>query len=418
MEQRSRVFRAGAAWTGRRLIERARLVERAGRIVSLGNERDAAAPSGAEVIDFGGAIILPGFINAHCHLECSCLKGRLRPGTEFSAWLAELAGCRFAMGEDVFAREAVTGLAEAVEAGTTAMLDIFTRGEAERPLRASGLRAWAFLEAIRLDPSQAEAAYADLFNRLTRLAQGERFRAGLSPHAPYTVSIPLARKIGRLAEARRLPLAIHLAETEDERQMLATGGGPLADLFRSTGFLPNGWEAPGLSPVSWAERAGLLGPRTLVIHGNYIDDDEIGLLSKRGVSLAFCPRSHAFFGRGPHPLPKLLAAGVNVCIGTDSLASNDRLDLLAELTSAKGMFPQIPAQRLFEMIGANVARFLGLGRLLGALAEGFECDLTVVRPAPPLGRGAESALGALLEEGAARVKATVVGGDVLWREDE
>ncbi|MCX7016362.1 MAG: amidohydrolase family protein [Candidatus Sumerlaeota bacterium] len=413
MNRPPRLFRAQAAWTGDRWIRRPVLVERHGAIEVIGTEQEVAIPTGAEGIDFGDAVALPGFINAHCHLEYSCLKGRLSAGAPFADWLEKLVQGRFGLEESEFRRGAEAGLAEAIESGTTAILDIFTRGAAEQPLRASGLRAWAFLEAICLNPEDAEPACADLVRRLTRLDETNRFRAGLSPHAPYSVSLPLARRIAGLAQDRRLPLAVHLAETEEEIEFLASGGGALASLFRRMGVMPEQWAPPGISPVEWGDRAGLLSPRTFLIHGNYLSDADIRRLAQRGASVVYCPRSHAFFGHAPHPLPKLLAAGVNVCIGTDSLASNDRLDLLAELREARGGFSAVSAAQWFAMIGRNAARALQLDGKLGALRAGCECDLTVLAPAPDV--EGEPALERLLAPDAARAIATIVGGDCVWR---
>ncbi len=251
--------------------------------------------------------------------------------------------------------------------------------------------------------------------RFEKFNETDRLKPALSPHTPYSVSMPLGRRIADLARELDSLIAIHLAETPEERQMLADGAGALVDLFRKEGFLPKDWQSPGVSPVDWADQAGLLGPKTLAVHVNDVTDQEIGILAARGASIAFCPKCHEYFGRPPHPLPRLLETSVNVCIGTDSLASNDSLDLLAELREARRQFPEIPPSILFKAIGANPAKFLGEEDSLGVLREGAHCDLTVLSPAPRMSDHPEKMLGALLEKDAAEATATIVGGEALGK---
>jgi cytosine/adenosine deaminase-related metal-dependent hydrolase len=410
MNPPKRVFRSRLAWTGERVVENPVVVEHNGRIVSIGAASQASPLPGAEEVDFGDAVLFPGFINAHCHLEYSCLKGRLPAKTPFAQWLAQVGGLRHTVAEKEFTEGVRAGISECVRSGTTTVLDIFTKDTAAVPLKASGLRAWGFLESISLDPEAAESALDELKERLESFHETDRLKAGLSPHTPYTVSMPLGRKIAELARERGALAAIHLAETPEERQMMESGGGPLADVFRKAGFLPENWKAPRAPSVSWADRAGLLGPRTLAVHVNDVSNEEIAILASSGSSVAFCPKCHEYFGRQPHPLPRLIEAGVNVCIGTDSLASNDALDLLAELREARRQFPEISPLALFQTIGANPARFLGEEGRLGVLNVGAHCDLTVLSPAPKINDAAESMLAALLEHDAANAVATIVGG--------
>ncbi len=413
MNAQTRIFRSRLAWTGERFIENPVLIERDGSIVSFGDESLPLAPPGAEEFDFGDAILFPGFINAHCHLEFSCLKGRLPSKTPFAEWITLVGGLRGSLPEQEIVEGIQRGVSECARAGTTTVLDIFTLDTAAVPIGKSGLRAWGFLESISLNPEACESALEELMNRFERFGESSRLKAGLSPHTPYTVSMPLGRRVAEMALERDVLTAIHLAETPEERRMVVDGDGPLVDAFRRIGFLSGSWQAPCMSPVAWADQVGLLGPKTLAVHVNDVTDEEIDLLAAKDCSAVFCPKCHDYFGRPRHPLPKLIEAGVNVCIGTDSLASNSSLDLLAELREARKQFPKISPLTLFKMIGANPAKFLREESRLGVLQEGAHCDLTILSPAPKPTGDPERMLGALLEDGATKAIATIVGGEAL-----
>jgi cytosine/adenosine deaminase-related metal-dependent hydrolase len=181
----------------------------------------------------------------------------------------------------------------------------------------------------------------------------------------------------------------HLAETKEEGEFLAKGTGPLMDLVRERGWLKGKWEPPGKSPVEYLAGLEVLGRGTLLAHLNYPSPSDIELVAKSGASVAFCPRSHRFFRHEPYPLNALLSARINVCLGTDSLASNESLSLLEEARMVAKDFPHLSPSLIFAMSTANGAVSLGLGGKIGVIARGAWANLLLLNLAP---------LGARLEE--------------------
>ncbi|MGH7140682.1 MAG: amidohydrolase family protein, partial [Pirellulales bacterium] len=205
-------------------------------------------------------------------------------------------------------------------------------------------------------------------------------RLGLSPHAPYSVHPELFNGLVALAASAHVPLAFHLAETLEERELLATGGGPFRELLIEL----DAWEEAaiprGTRPFDYLRRLADSRVRSLIIHGNYLDDDEIALLATNAarMTVVYCPRTHAFFGHPRHPLPRLLAAGAKVALGTDSRASNPDLNLFRELQHVAENFSDIPPAVVLELATLRPARALGLDHLLGAIEPGKAAVLATV----------------------------------------
>ena len=341
-------------------------------------------------------LLVPGIVNAHCHFEYSFLAHHLSSNQPFTNWLSEVIWRRRETHEDVVDQSLQNQIAEAAATGTTGVYDIITRGNALAALNNSPLDAWAFLEVISLNPPQADQAMMDLAERISGVRQFNQLHPAISPHASYTVSFDLAEKIGAYAAAEQLPLAIHLAETLAEREMLLRGSGNLYDLFRARNVLPQDWTAPELSPIVWAEQTGLLGPRTLAIHCNYVTDEEIEILARRNATVVYCPRSHAWFGHERYPLDAFREAGLNVCLGTDSLASNHSLNMLEEMRLVHRKYPHIPASDLFTMVTENALRPVHC-------VSPAPARFSAIYPCPPLSGSVEQVLEQVLENSACRM---------------
>ena len=214
-------------------------------------------------------------------------------------------------------------------------------------------------------------------------------RVGLAPHAPYSTGLDVYREARREADQRGWPLSTHLHETPDEIAFTESGSGSLYDLIARYGLLPRGWRPAGLRPIPMLAEAGFFSGPVLAAHANYLTDEEIRILARSGSSVAWCPRSHAFFKHTDHPWRRLLTAGVNVCLGTDSLASSPSLSVLDEIRFIFGRHPDADARTLLQMGTLDGARSLGLEGELGDLAQGMRADFVVVGPitqtADPLG---------------------------------
>jgi len=346
-----------------------------GRIVAVG--RDIAGPA----VDLGNVALLPGLVNAHTHLEFSRLTAPLgSPGMAMGDWVDRVIAYRHEQFADLpgAVRE---GLRQSASHGVTAVGEIAQPGWSAAEIAAGGLRTHAFLELLAPTPAWAPVAEAALRTHVERLAACDpaRIKLGLSPHAPHTVVPPLLDEAVRVAAELGMSVAMHLAETAEEVQFLRDGSGPIQRSKAERGT----W-APALFPVGRRPldflRMLSAAPRALVIHGNYLDAEEIAFLGqhRRRMSIVYCPRTHAFFEHPAWPLDQMLAAGVQVALGTDSRASSPDLDLLAELRLVARQFPQVDRRELLAMATRNGAAALGWGDEIGTLEPGRAADLAVV----------------------------------------
>ena len=362
-------------------IENGWLTIEGGRIVAIGRGR----PSGP-VHDLGEAIILPGLVNAHTHLEFSDLTRPLSAMHGLPAWIEQVVALRRARLLDP-AREPARltaaiglGLRESAAAGVTAIGEIATALH-PGPM-ADGPRMRVFYETLGLLPGSMAAAEATLVRGLERMGRSG-LSVGISPHAAYSVGQLLGRNVIRQAVVRRLPVAMHLAESRDEAELLATGGGAFRSLLEGLGA----WrpEAPprllGVADwISWLARP----PRGIVVHGTFLPEDPMALARlarhRDRLCVVVCPRTtQAIAGRLP-PVDSFRAAGVRVAIGTDSRASNPDLSVLSECRTLVEGGLVSPAESL-AMATRNGAWALGFDRQSGILTPGMSADLVILRPA-------------------------------------
>lgn len=352
------------------------------RIVSVGENT-----SGRDPVDQGNVAVLPGMVNAHTHLEFSDLATPIgRPGMPLPDWIAAVVAHRRQKEEtskDIsgLRKSAVqAGLEESLHSGSTTIAEIAQPGWSCDPVRRSRIDSSVFLEMIGLSP--------DRIPPLVELARGHidaavsqegTWRPGLSPHAPYTVHLDLLRRIAKISAETKTPVAMHLAETLDELELLASGSGPLVPLLERL----DAWHATAiprdtrpldyLRPLSRAARA-------IVVHGNYLRGDEIDFLAAhRGyMSVVYCPRTHAYFGHTEYPLAKMLSAGVNVALGTDSRASTPDLSILEEMRYIYRHSAGVSPKEILRLGTRGGAEALGLGNKIGVLTPGVRADLAIV----------------------------------------
>ncbi|NOS99482.1 MAG: amidohydrolase family protein [Phycisphaerales bacterium] len=357
------------------------------RITAVDHADAVQPPAGDPVIDFGLAAIIPGLVNAHTHLELSALAGRVPPGPDFVRWINTLIDVRRRNCSDANAiADAVRGGVRAsLAAGVTTIGDITARPDVVRPVLKHGpIRVVSFGEVIAVG-----AGRGILQDRLHAAMDGqhasEHLTIAVSPHAPYSVEPDGIRACADAAAENDLRLCMHLAETRDEVQFVETGGGPFRAFLTDLGLWDDTVPCPRVHPVVLADACAALTPRTLLAHVNYVDDAHIELLAARGASVAYCPRTHAAFGHDPHRFVDMLLAGVNVCIGTDSLASAPSLSPLDELRflcaghgDGHSPHPRPAADVLFAMATVRGARALGLADETGSLAVGKSADFTII----------------------------------------
>ena len=358
------------------VIENAAVTVRDGRLLHVG----PFSAAGGGVVDYEDAVLLPGFVNAHTHLELTGLAGRIPPGRSLADWLGRLVGeLRGGLAGPEAMRNAVQpGIRMSLAAGVTTVGDISASPAVTRPiLAASELAAVSFGEVIAIG-RRRRMLDERLAAALGFASPRPDFVVGLSPHAPYTVEPAAMRHCAAAARAHRMPLCVHAAESTEEAEFTRHAAGPLADHLRALGLWDEGITPTGMGPIELIDAAGLLTPATVIAHANYASGADIGRLASSGASVAYCPRTHAAFGHQPHSFRALRAAGVNVCIGTDSLASNPDLSILGELRFLRARHPDVDAMTLLEMGTHCGAKALGLDGQVGRLAPGLRADIVVL----------------------------------------
>lgn len=391
-----------------------------GRIVDVGPAGAVAARNpGAAVTDLGAAIVVPGLVDAHCHLEWSLLDGVLAP-SGFAAWLRRFLPLRALMAPANHATAARWGALRALRAGTTTLADSGPTGAGAAALAETGQRGAVHLEVFgREEGDAARDAASAAAERVAALdaAAGAHVRVGLSPHAPYTVGPALWTALAAQPVLAARPWATHLAESDDETRAISAGEGPLARLFADAGMTPGRWDGPaGASAVARVGRAGGLRRGMVAAHCVRIGDDDPRTLRDAGVAVAHCPRSNRHLRCGRAPLGALRAAGTTVALGTDSPASGGDYDLRAEARACARMHTGArrpdPAT-LLGLITRDAARALGLAGEVGSLAPGLRADLVVLRPSGDR-PAADPLAGAL--DAATAVDTVVVEGRTLLRD--
>jgi cytosine/adenosine deaminase-related metal-dependent hydrolase len=312
--------------------------------------------------DLGNVAIVPGFVNAHTHLDLSGARRQCPPTPDFTQWLRKVIAFRRSRTPEQVQADIAAGIAESVRYGVTLLGDIASGGLSWDLLRSAPCRTVVFYELLGLTEERA---------RQSREA-AEAWRAqhpgtldcvpGFSPHAPYSVLSTQYSVLGKRSE----PTATHLAESREEIQLLRNHDGPFVDFLKEL----NVWHPAGLirDPLDVVRAL----PRGLFIHGNYLDADT-SFTSQQSVIL--CPRTHQAFGHARHPFPRM---NVRVALGTDSLASNPDLDILAEARLLRWQYPEVAPSSLLRMLSLSGAEALGFDRVTGSLTPGKSADLVVL----------------------------------------
>ncbi|MES2180272.1 MAG: amidohydrolase family protein [Gemmatimonadota bacterium] len=356
------------------------VVEEQGRIVYRGPR--ATAPEGGEDVDLGEALLMPGLVNTHCHLELTAMRGFL-DGLAFREWILRLTFARRAvMSPRMLLDAARLGVEEGLRSGITTFADTGDTGAGFDAMLERGVRGICYREVFGPDPAQCAEAIAGLEARVTEMLTRATalVRVGVSPHAPYTVSDALFRATGAFARTMRLPIAVHIAESDLESALVTEGRGAFATALSARGI-----ETPARArtPIALLDDLGILELHPLLIHCVRVDAEDIAAIQAHDAAVAHCPASNAKLGHGIAPLAALLRASVRVGLGTDSVASNDRMDLLDEARLAAlvanarelhhGAVTSASALRLATLGGATA---LGLENEIGTLDVGKAADLT------------------------------------------
>jgi cytosine/adenosine deaminase-related metal-dependent hydrolase len=349
------------------------------RIVSVGRFEDVKAPRDAEVLDLGDQILLPGLINAHCHLDYTMLRGKIPPSYSFSEWIRAINAEKATLTAKDYVESIKEGFAEAQNFGTTTIVNLTAFpeliSEIEEPIRT-----WWFGELIDVRNPEQPERIVDLAIHSLKSAR----HWGLAPHAPFTSSARLYARCEEIARHEKVLLTTHLAESREEMQMFRQADGPAFHFLKNIGRPMD--DCGGKSPLEYLIQAAVLDENWIVAHLNELTEGDFDLLARaRKFHVVHCPRSHTFFGHAPFALKKLRALGFNICLGTDSLASNSSLSLFSEMRELLRKEPWISPCEILEMATVNAARALGQAHSLGKIRAGFSADLVAI-PVVPSGR--------------------------------
>jgi cytosine/adenosine deaminase-related metal-dependent hydrolase len=349
-----------------------------GRITFVGPRTDA--PRGRDD-DLGDALLMPGLVNVHTHLELTALRGFLED-LDFPHWIWRLNGVKRAvLDRDRMLDSARFGIVEGLRAGITTYADTCDSGVAFDAMLEAGVRGIMYQEVFGPDPASCGQSLAELAAKVAALRprQTPLVTVGVSPHAPYTVSDSLYAAVASYAREHGLPVAAHIAESEVERELVERGAGIFAEGLAGRG-LP---VAPrGRSSVALLQRTGVLDTGALLIHCVRLDAEDIATIAGTSCGVAHCPVSNAKLGHGTAPLLEMLDAGILVGLGSDSVASNNRMDLLAEARAATlgqrarvGRHDVLCARDALHLATLGGARAIGLDRAIGSLEPGKSADL-------------------------------------------
>jgi cytosine/adenosine deaminase-related metal-dependent hydrolase len=354
---------------------------REGAVVVAGDKIAAVGPAAKILPGFRGLIcehgagaILPGVVNCHVHLEFSALAGKVPPQAAWEEWLEATLAAHGALAPG----EVEAGIAGAIAAlrqsGAVLVGEVTNTGA-----------SWPFLQAGRLS---YHLFYECLgFNLLEEFDLPERFPFFQQPevaaaecvsaaaHAPYSVSAALFRAVADWNAARRGPQMVHLAESRAELEFLLGGNGFCEGLLKRRGRWVADFKPPGLSPPAYLHHLEFLGPRTLAVHGAWLSAADCELLADTGTWLVLCPRANRYTGAGVPPVAELVQTGVNLALGTDSLAGNRDLNLFGEMRWLHQNFPAVPEDLWLRLGTLNGARALGRDRELGSIEPGKQAAL-------------------------------------------
>ena len=349
------------------------LVDEQGLIAAVGPDTSVPRPTNAEPLEFPDGALVPGLVNCHTHLELTHLAGQVDGQAEqFPEWIRRLRALKDQSSAEAFRRGAEQGVRDCWAAGVTCVADTGSTGAVMEALHALGGRGIAYQEVFGPDPAQCEASMAGLTAAVDRLGKfaSDQIRLGVSPHAPYTVSEPLYRAVADFAHREKLPIAVHLAESREETELVRDGAGPFADALRARGIAV---EAHGLSPIQYLVQLAVVpSGNCLCIHCVQADHHDIERLRAEGAAVAHCPRSNRAHAHGTAPLADMRSAGVRVGLGTDSVVSTGDVNLWSDALTAG-----LSGEDALRMLTLEGARALGLESAIGSLDVGKQADLAV-----------------------------------------
>lgn len=342
-------------------------------ILCVGPRAEVAPAPDEEVLDLGSSVLSPGLINAHCHLDYTILRGSIAPPDGFAEWIKNINALKRDFTTEDYINSVMKGFDLLIESGTTTVGNIETFPEILPHLAPPPIRTWWFLELI--DVRNRLYDETGLIGALSFFEQNPHWLGGfgLSPHAPYTASPELYRLAKSCSERLQMLFTTHIAESVQEHEMFVNARGELFELMQGLGRDCS--DCGQGSAVSHLLELGLLTNNCLAVHLNYLQDYDFPALAEAGVPIVYCPKCHTYFGHRAFQLERLREHGVNICLGTDSLASNNSLDMRAEMREALHKHPGLKNRECLEMVTLNPAKALNQEGRIGEITAGALADL-------------------------------------------
>jgi aminodeoxyfutalosine deaminase len=341
-----------------------------GRIAQVGTWRELSnnLPGETPVEDLGEVALIPGLVNAHCHLDYSGMAGLIPPPSNFPDWIKAILQIKAHWSYSEFAASWVKGARQLLDSGVTTVGDIEAVPELlPDSWDATPLRMVSFFEMTGVrSQNSPDRILSETMRHVHRAGRRDTKRTGLSPHALYSTPPALVRFTASLVQHEGLPVTTHLAESREEWEMFRNAGGSLYNWLKTQ---RNMEDCGDKSPIQQAHHLGLLQPAFIAVHANHLAPGDAELLAANRCHVVHCPRSHQYFRHEPFPFSELTRAGVNICLGTDSLASIlprdgkgkiPTLNLWDEMQTFASLNPDVPPNRIVEMATLNGACALGL----------------------------------------------------------
>jgi cytosine/adenosine deaminase-related metal-dependent hydrolase len=365
-------------------IDDGAVVVEGNKVAAVGRFAEVQRDHCGGVLDLGEQILLPGLINAHCHLDYTCLRDKIDRGLAFVDWIMAINAAKAALTEDDYIDSITAGLAEALRFGTTSLLNLEAFSELLPRLPRPALRVWWCAEMIDVrKPVNALKVFEALLDSF-RSRHDWLGGVGLAPHAPYTASRQLYSDAWEIARKEGILFTTHLAESSEEMQMFRHARGPAYDFLKSLGRPME--DCGQQTPLSFVIGNRSVSARWIVAHLNELGEGDFELLKNAPrFHVVHCPRSHTYFGHAPFALGRLRRLGFNICLGTDSLASNSSLSLFAEMRELLRKEPALSPREVLEMVTVNPAAALGQMDTLGQIGAGVYADLIAL---PAIGSSA------------------------------
>jgi len=361
-------------------IENGAVAVSGNRIADVGRFDDVKTRNAAETVDLGEQVLLPGLINAHCHLDYTCLRGKIPSQKSFTDWIRAINREKSELSPNDYLASINNGFEEAKRFGITAIANLTAFPELISQVQ-SPIRTWWFAELIDIRaPERANELVDSAIESLGR-ARPPSAPSGLAPHALFTASKDLFRRCEEIAQQKDILLTTHLAESREEMEMFRDASGPLYEFMQSIGRSRDdcGNETP-LGLFLNLIGSGGSSNRWIVTHLNEVTESDFDLLKRSNSKfhVVHCPRSHNYFGHSPFAFDRLRSLSFNICLGTDSLASNEGLSLFAEMRTFQKNFTGISPEEIFQMVTVNPARALRYENALGQIRPGFGADFIAV----------------------------------------